>query len=456
MSEALIAGASSGKNYNRKLTAVEEELEFYNQQLNTLNVATVIKVCGTLSIDTICSALELLQKRHPFLQVNIVNCEDGLYFSHKKNRRIPLRVVKKNKDLRWQEILEEELNCQIDSQHNCLLRVTYITSSENNISELIFLINHAICDGVSFLNLCHTFLKYCEQIIKGKEVKIKSLTMMPTVESLLPIKNNLSLKSKRLFSIINLILNQVIKKPHLLKKEISCPVSQQNTLSIHRSLRRSKTLQLIQICKQEKTTVTGALNAAMLMALKNNIILTNKTNNIYINGVIPINLRKLIQSELAAPENLGFLVGSPLISFYLPQSKSFWDLARESRQKIEFFLQKERPFQSLFLAKERINLAKQKKEFPASFILSNLGKINLKETYGNLELHEVRTTTSLRGYNPVIMSHFTTFRDSLHITFSYANPLISSQKVEKIMDCFISIIEQAISTRKTILGQDIK
>ncbi len=180
----------------------------------------MIKVRGISTIETISSALKLLQKRHPFLQVNIVNGKNGLYFSYQQNQEIPLRIVKKNKNSLWKEILEEELNCQIDSQHNCLLRVTYITLSEDNTSEFIFLMNHAICDGVSFLKLCNTFFGYCEQIINGEEVIIQPLTLMPAPESLLPIKNNLLFKSKRLLSIINFVFNQAIKKPHLLKKEV--------------------------------------------------------------------------------------------------------------------------------------------------------------------------------------------------------------------------------------------
>jgi hypothetical protein len=131
--------------------------------------------------------------------------------------------------------------------------------------------------------------------------------------------------------------------------------------------------------------------------------------------------------------------------FHLPQLENFWNLARSCKQKIGDLLLKERPFQSPFLAKDRINLTKQKRQMPISFILSNLGRSTLQETYGDLELLEVRTTTSLRNYYPIIISHTSTFRDSLHITFSYVEPLVSSQKVEELLDCFISVINRELS-----------
>ncbi len=211
------------------------------------------------------------------------------------------------------------------------------------------------------------------------------------------------------------------------------------------SLSQFKTLQLIATCKKEKTTVTAALNAAILTAFQTNIFAPNESNN-YINGITAVDLRKSIKSELVSPENLGYLVGATIITFSLKEINNFWELARDSKKRMNYCLAEERRFESLFLSKERIKFVEQNKVFPASFLLSNLGIINLKERYGDLELLETRITTSFRSYTPLIICHFTTFRNQLNLTFTYTEPLISNQKIEQFLNCFISVIDKAIES----------
>ena len=431
--------------YSRQLTEIENELEFYNKKFYSFNIAKIIKIRGIIEVDVIAEGLKYLQRRHPFLRANIINHKEQLHFYENIEQNIPLKIIKKNQDDLWQTILESELNCKIDSENNSLLRVTYIFSPENEISELIFVIHHAISDGISLFRLSDTFLEYCQQITAGKEIAITSLNLMPAIDSLLSIKYDWFFKSKKLFAIARLAFNQIVKQPYSFKSEKSLSIESQTTKSCHYSLSQFKTLQLIATCKKEKTTVTAALNAAILTAFQTNIFAPNESNN-YINGITAVDLRKSIKSELVSPENLGYLVGATIITFSLKEINNFWELARDSKKRINYCLAEERRFESLFLSKERIKFVEQNKVFPASFLLSNLGIINLKERYGDLELLETRITTSFRSYTPLIICHFTTFRNQLNLTFTYTAPLISNQKIEQFLNCFISVIDKAIES----------
>ncbi len=164
----------------------------------------------------------------------------------------------------------------------------------------------------------------------------------------------------------------------------------------------------------------------------------------YINAAIAVNLRKFIKSEFAHQHHLGLMASSIFMTELISNDSSFWEIARNSRQKIEQGLQSHQYFYAPLAARSRIDGFKKGKILPLAYILSNVGQINQGANYGSLELIENHITASSRNYNPSFVLHCTTFRSRLYLNFSYNDPLISAKRAQSLVDCFMSAIDKAI------------
>ncbi|NER52788.1 MAG: hypothetical protein F6J92_40360 [Symploca sp. SIO1A3] len=429
-------------NYSRKLAPFEEEFELYQTEVEGAGlVACLMRVRGSLEIRVIKQSLSLLQQHHPYLQMHIVKNTDGMYFEAKEASEIPLRIIERNKENQWLEVIEEELNHKIDSRQGPLIKSAYIPAAiGSDIFDLIFTIHHSISDGASLIQLCREFLDYCARITEGEQLKVERLPMTPPVEQLLP-RSKTALQFGIFLFILKFILNQLLKKPRQLSYDIYCPVSEQKVRLINLCLNEKQTKQLCKLCNQERTTVTGALNAAMLLTFKNELAIAG---NVYINAAIAVNLRQFIQSEFAQQHHLGLMAGSIFMTEFISNNSSFWEIARNSRQKIEQGLQSHQHFYAPLAARDRIGSFKKGRILPLAYILSNMGQINQGANYGSLELIENHITASSRSYNPSFVLHCTTFRSRLYLNFSYNEPLISAKRAQSLADFFMSAIDQAI------------
>ena len=272
-------------------------------------------------------------------------------------------------------------------------------------------------------------------------MELQSLPLIPSLDKLLPLSPKI-LRIKIFIFILRLLFNDLIKKSFKLSPELFCSISEQKSRSIHRYLTVEETKKFCAKCKKEKTTVTGVLNAGMLVSFKKELAIKD---NINLNFLLAIDLRKFIKSNFAKPHNMGFMTSSIVITSTLSSDLEFWNLARNSQQKIKKSLKINQHLYSPFFTKDRINSFRKKESNTFLFCISNMGRIDIPYTYGSLELIEIHATISNRGYTPIIISHFTTFREQLYMSFTYKEPLISSQRALSIVDSFMSLIGEIIN-----------
>ncbi|WP_371357441.1 hypothetical protein, partial [Hydrocoleum sp. CS-953] len=95
-------------------------------------------------------------------------------------------------------------------------------------------------------------------------------------------------------------------------------------------LSQEKTKTLIEKCKEEKTTVHGAISAAMLFASAK---LFSTDNSVNLSYGLPVSLRKYCQPEITK-ENLGCLISFLSFNQLVNSNAIFWDLARECKSEI--------------------------------------------------------------------------------------------------------------------------
>ncbi|NEQ09932.1 MAG: alcohol acetyltransferase [Moorea sp. SIO4E2] len=428
---------------NRKLCAVEQVMEIVNRLNSSLNIVIIGRILGPLNEEIVRQAFDIVQTHHPRLNSRIVGDVDNLRFETGA-KKIPLRVVEKEYEGKWQETLLEELNTQIESSE-VLLRAVLVQEQElgeNSASHLIITIHHAITDALSSIQLYSELLSYCSKVASGEPVvPVPNLPTLPPVDELLPpstkgFRGNIN----KLLFVLRLLFKNIWHQPKGLSFEKTVPLELRRTGNVYRQLDAEVTKELILRCRQEKTTVQGALCAALIFATAIKIGSGKKK---YVSCWIPVDLRKHLKPVIGN-ENMVLLVG-PITSFHtLDTNTSFWELAREVRQQVEVGLKRGDMFSGVLMYKKMFELALTRRDqAPQTVSISNIGRVNIPRVYGQFELSEISFASGQAMFGGLVLAYVTTFEGKMFLHFPFSKPAISQETMETLVDSFLSYLVDA-------------
>lgn len=321
---------------NRKLAPNEQSMEILNRCAGSFNIVTISRVKGGLKEEIVRQALDLIQTRHPRLNSRIVGALDSLCFDCGAIK-IPLRVVSKQSSEQWQEVVLEELNQPIESD-KCLIRGVLITFPDEKLNYLLTILHHAISDGLSTVQLHSEILTYCQKIVDGEiEENISSLHPLTDIQELMPPSMQGKLAAiKGILFMLRFKLKLSLHRPETLRFEKCVPSELRRCNMVQRKLNQEITTQLVELCRKERTTVQGALCAAMMLAVAREIESENRAN-LRLSCRSYVDLRKRLKPEVNR-ENLGILASAITTLHNLDTNTSFWDLARDVRQQLKVSL----------------------------------------------------------------------------------------------------------------------
>ncbi len=424
---------------HRKLTPVEQSMEILNRCAGSLNIVTISRVKGGLKEEIVRQALDLIQTRHPRLKSCIVGALDSLHFKFGA-RKIPLRVVSKQTSEQWQEVVVSELNQPIDSE-NGLIRAVLITFPNDKLNYLLTTLHHAISDGLSTIQLHSEILTYCHKIVDGeKEENIHSLHPLPDIQELMPKSMDGNITSfKRLLFLLRHIIKLRLRRPKTLSFEKCVPLELRRSNMVQRKLNQEITAQLIELCKKERTTVQGALCAAMMLAVAREIDSKSRAN-LRLSCNSYIDLRKRLQTEIHR-ENLGILVSAIISLHTLDINTYFWDLARDVRQQLKVGLESEDIFNIVLMSKKIYQyLLSHPNEAPTTVSVTNIGRTDIPNNYGFFQLEEISFVPGQAAFGAIFAAAVTTFQGIMILNFMFSEPSISKERIEILVNHTISYI----------------
>jgi NRPS condensation-like uncharacterized protein len=426
---------------NRKLGLIENLFKILHD-LGAMIDVNVARIEGPLTPEILQPALDLVQKRHPMLQVHIVELADGFYFRSEGTSKIPLRVIDKQHENQGIEIAEDELHQKFSEGLAPLCRVTFLRSSTSNgISEIIATFHHAITDGMSCMRFFDDLLSYCQKIAAGDYIgEVVTMQPLPPLEKLLEsrlTKHNLEAAQDK--------PSQEIQPPQLII-EREAPPSARRTHLLTRILSPEMARRLKESCKQEETTVHGALCAAMLFGTAN---IASIDTSIPLSCSSNVNLRKYCEPEVK-DDYIGCLIsGLEEIHTWKP-STTFWDLARECKAKITHSIRRELPISGINSDKIRqvnkdllVYLSEQKMGRTNTISISNRGRFNLVDKYGDFTLKELYFATGQHIVGACFWLGVVTFHEQLFCTFGYVVPLVSDKTAELFADSVMDTMQKA-------------
>jgi hypothetical protein len=325
---------------------------------------------GSISVESLKTALFQAQRRHPILRAAIHVNGDGDPEFLPSSMPILVRVVRRANNTQWLHEAETQLAIPFEPNNRPRLRVVLVQGDA--VSELILVVHHSIGDGVSAMHLVRDLLKS----IEGYE--LKELPPRPALEDLV-------------CSGATAPMNQ-LRRPNMGSNGVARFDRPQRASPQIFQIEPDELDRVLLRCRQEGTTFNGALLSALLLSLPGRETLQ---------CLAPINARKLFPNMI---EDFGLYISSGMATLDRNTTRDFWSLARSARRQV--------------MQAFNLNALQTKAVAMASIVAT---RPNPQTTYE-------RVWRNL-GYNAVLTNHgkFPNMSELTHFRVTAAYPILSPE-----------------------------
>jgi Condensation domain len=307
---------------SRRLLLLERTM--YREGRTPFTSVFTIQLFGRLAEERLRQALARLQAKHPLLRCVIedgVDSEGPRFVLQDRPAPIPLRLVERRNDNHWQTEVRREWVAPFDASRDPLVRLVWLRGSE--VSELILVGHHCICDGQSGM----TLLRECLSAYDEPEKDLGTYDALGAIEDVVPaaLLKNRSFRRRMRWKISLLRLIFLWERR---KKARSASPIRGEQMYFHRwSLDKAASLKLTERCRAEGVTVFAAMTVAFLQAFRE-VRGTQALRNVY----TMVNARRFM--PLLRPDALfGMAPGVKLSMKGVPppqemSASSFWTCAQ--------------------------------------------------------------------------------------------------------------------------------
>lgn len=401
--------------------------------------AVTAQVTGELVLEQLQQALSQIQQRHPLLRVCIVPDASGKPWFVDDSAPIPLRVVQRQNEQHWLCEVEQELYCPFDWNQAPLIRVVLVQSK--NISEIILITHHSISDGTSSAYLLRDIL----QAVATPRSGLQTLPEYPAFEDLLvnceqPILNQYS-STQRAKSQTKSNVSAV-----------NFPQYSQAELFVNRrprvlawSLSSAETNALISTCRQEQTTVHGAICAAFLFT-----IYSDEKKSSILKCMSPVSIRRYLPPNMA--EDFGFYFTITVTSHAITDDNNFWELARSLKSQLHQQISLSSicttisQQQALISTNPNPKLIQQVslETYGFDILVTNLTRLNIQQEFGQLQLRAIYGPAVTPGSESDRVVGVATLGDTMFFTFTYFEPEMQPAEAVKFQQAAMQQLKKAL------------
>ena len=415
---------------------------------------------GPFTEAMIRKALYWLQRRHPLLQCKFASLDENYnqfvndhYKSvpdDQKINEIPLRIIAKQDDTHWQRVSEDVLAADCREGNEYLWTATYIQpQGDDDIHDFVFSLHHSISDGKSNAQLLHDLVVYCSEIYDGAEQPGGNQVepLLPAVEHMIP---NAIMKDDETNAAL-VPKEEGNQKLTVWPFDGDVPLAERRTRNLYRKIDAETMAVLVPRCRKEGVSVNSALVAAILNSVCD---LTEEEKRVMFSTAI--SLRDACDPPVGM-EHFGCYVMVMQTFHNLSTKTRFWDLARDCDKalKDEMAAKTEKGFMPASFDKRKVEAGmietltntNKAKHFPGGPVISNLGVLKYKETFGkgnNFRLIDLYFSTTQNAGNFNYLCWALTLHGQLYTCFTYTEPLFSSEKAQAIADSIIETINKAL------------
>src|SRR5882757_6234331 len=250
-----------GNVRSRRLLLLERTM--YREGRTPFTSVFSIQLFGRLQEGRLREALARLQAKHPLLRCVIEDGVDGPRFVLQDCPvPIPLRVVGRKNDDDWETEVRREWVAPFDAGRDPLVRLVWLRGSE--VSELILVGHHCICDGQSGM----TLLRECLSVYDEPGQNLGTYDALGAIEDVVPatLLKDRSFRRRMRWKIGLLRLILLLQRR---KRAPSASPIRAEQMYFHRwSLDEAASLTLTERCRTEGVTVLAAMSVAFLQAFR--------------------------------------------------------------------------------------------------------------------------------------------------------------------------------------------
>lgn len=307
--------ATNISEYTRKVSNLERVFLWHPN----CNVSMVVRIKGNISEERLRSALDVIKQIHPLIGAKIVFDDDyNAWFSTDNVSQHKIKVVNRISDTQWFRELQNEVQTPFDLETGPLVK--FILVHSENVSDLVVICNHSICDGMALVYLVRDLLNF----YMNPEQEIKTL-FPPYNDEFLPDKGGFSLSSV----LARLIMYQVNRKwknhpyyfTHEDYVELQTAYWEKNQYgTVLLELEPSETKILSKQCKKSGVSIGSAVTTAFIAAHEDVLGPFVKSQK---QISVPFDLRR--HAVIPMGDVFCLCVGSPRFSYTYNAKEPFWE-----------------------------------------------------------------------------------------------------------------------------------
>ncbi|PHN07752.1 condensation domain-containing protein [Flavilitoribacter nigricans] len=407
----------------RKLNDMEAAFTWSNARL-PLCVVCVLHLENAPGTDEWADALQQLQERHPLLRCGIVESGSRSYFETLDPvPPISFTTVDRQHAESWQPTATDAVNTSFDAG-GPLMRCWLVNRPGEQESELIICFHHAIIDGASARLILHEILSLAGGVsLPEPEVPVEP----PRFPA--PYRRGTGLLKKMLhFAAFQLkdewryrsggLANPVPKnsKNAIISLRLEADVSRRLSVKAGRAGQSLNTILLAAIAaaviRQRYGSDAGKLARVLSFA----------------------DLRTALEPSVSR-QQMGCYISMLRLSVPLTDEPDIWQLAREIRRAMFQASRRGDVFLMSMMSKRLVQLAFTLKNSRLGIgAISFIGKLDLQESYGPVNLRHVRAFITNNQYGPELSAFGKVLFGSISLDFTYLTAETTHEKAAEMVE----------------------
>ena len=400
----------------------------YVDESTPLNCVFAVKISGSFSEENLSAALAKIQKKHPLLRSSVKEDTKGRpYYELCDNlEAIPVRILKRTADDQWMDESGLEWKKLFDGANLPMARVVWLKGTD--VSELLLVCPHCICDGTTFVALMSEML----MLLDHPEQDIVPYLPFNSIEELLSATFS-STKAK----VIKARLFSVIAKLFFLFKSTSNKQPAGSGYMLHWKLEAEETKDLVLGCKAAGVTLHAALCVAFLDAFK--AVRGDKAHG---KVICPVDVRRFV-TEIKEDTMFAF---APIAELSLSKEKDFWAKAKSLQEELKTKIEGMKVHELLVMSEYFHGSVKKMVKYLRStagghdLTLSNMGRLGIPENYDSFEVETLYSPSvgfPWRNANTLVVS---TFKGRMDFTFFSNHAFLDKKEAEEIKDRALELL----------------
>jgi NRPS condensation-like uncharacterized protein len=399
-------------------------------QLAANNFVMVAQLKGHICEVTLKQSLQAIVESQVMLRSRVLFTKKKRDLSIEESLDVDLRILARKDDSQWQLVAEDEMNEMIPVDHFPLWRFIWLKGESQH--EFILTFNHMIADGRSGVNFFESLLARMD----NSKFKIPESSLFPPCEDQFTKMGLLSSLKEYTRAFVDYRKSNREKWLQFSRTQLA--QGKGATAIISRTLSGPDLKQLVETCRQQKTTVTAYLSAQMVRFL-------SETSQESIGVSVAVDLRPFLDEDHF--KDIGYFVTSVDLAKKADFTGDIWELAEQFKLTMNQKCHRSHfKFDQLIRALA-IKFKKGDEGFKKliqdavnnSMLLTNLGRLELKTEYDEFSLTHCfhLPTVHLMG-KPFLCLATATLNDQMVLNFSYTKDLLDKQQVEKWADSLLT------------------